>query len=191
MGGSSEAEDGGLTSYLGSEQRTALLEFWLAIHPVPGIEHLGRGPQPQRSARLSMADREIDLMDPNALTRLKRVAGKQTTTLTHFGRKTGKPHEITIWFVLDGDKLYIGTAKVNHQWVRNVQKTPQVKLLIGGESFSGTARFLSDHAEHERSMAAIRRKYWIFRPLLALGRILTGLGLMHDNSGSFEVTLGP
>ena len=48
-------------------------------------------------------------MEPKALSRLTRVAGKQTTTLTHYGRKTGKPHEVTIWFVLDDDKLYIGT----------------------------------------------------------------------------------
>src|SRR5204863_2379712 len=128
-------------------------------------------------------------MESNAITRLKRVAGKQTTTLTHYGRKTGNPHEVTIWFVLDSDRLYIGTANVNRQWVRNVQKTPKVKLSIGGEIFSGTARFLSDRAEHERAMAAIRRKYWMFRPLIALGRILTGMGLMRDNTGSFEVTL--
>ena len=54
-------------------------------------------------------------MEPNA--RLKRVAGKQTTTLTHYGRKTGKPHEVTIWFVLDDDKLYIGTANVPERWL--------------------------------------------------------------------------
>lgn len=30
---------------------------------------------------------------------------------------------------------------MNRQWVRNVQKTPQVKLSIGGEYFSRTARF--------------------------------------------------
>jgi deazaflavin-dependent oxidoreductase (nitroreductase family) len=130
-----------------------------------------------------------DLMEPNALSRLKKVASKQTTTLTHYGRKTGKPHEVTIWFVLDGDRLYIGTANVNRQWVRNVEKTPKVGLSIGGENFSGTARFLTDRAEHERAMAAIRRKYWMFRPVIALGRILTAMGLMRDNSGSFEVTL--
>jgi deazaflavin-dependent oxidoreductase (nitroreductase family) len=78
-------------------------------------------------------------MDQNALARLKRVAGKQTTTLTHYGRKTGKPHEVTIWLVLDGDKLFIGTANVNRQWVRNVKKTPEVKLPMGGENFNGTA----------------------------------------------------
>jgi deazaflavin-dependent oxidoreductase (nitroreductase family) len=82
-----------------------------------------------------------ELMEPNA--RLKRVAGRQTLTLTHYGRKSGKPHDVTIWFVLDDDKLYIGTANVNRQWVRNVQKTPKIRLSIGGETFDGNARFLT------------------------------------------------
>src|SRR6266852_5963595 len=128
-------------------------------------------------------------MEPNALTRLKRVAGKQTTTLTHYGRKTGKPHEVTIWFVLDDDKLYIGTANVNRQWVRNVQKTPRIRLAVGGERFEGEAHFLAERAEHERAMAAIRRKYWIYRPLIALGQILTAIGVMRDKTGAFEVVL--
>ena len=128
-------------------------------------------------------------MESTELARLRRVAEKQTTRLTHAGRKTGKPHEVTIWFVLDGDRLYIGTANVNRQWVRNVQKTPKIKLSMGGESFSGTARFLTDRAEHERAMAAIRRKYWMFRPIIELGRVLSAKGLMRDNTGSFEFTL--
>ncbi len=128
-------------------------------------------------------------MEPNALKRLKRIAGKLTTTLTHYGRKTGKPHEVTIWFVLGDDNLYIGTANVNRQWVRNVQKTPNIRLSIGGETFEGDARFLTERAEHEGAMAAIRQKYWMFRPLIALGRVLTSMGLMRDNTGSFEVTL--
>ncbi len=128
-------------------------------------------------------------MESTQLARLRRVAGKQTTRLTHYGRKTGKPHEVTIWFVLDGEKLYIGTANVNRQWVRNVQKTPKVTLSIDNEKFEGTARFLTDRNEHEPAMAAIRRKYWVFRPIIELGRMLSGIGLMRDNTGSFEVTL--
>jgi deazaflavin-dependent oxidoreductase (nitroreductase family) len=108
-------------------------------------------------------------MESIELTRLRRVAGKQTTRLTHYGRKTGKPHEVTIWFVLNGEKLYIGTANVNRQWVRNLHKIPKIKLSIGGETFEGNARFLTDRAEHERAMAAIWRKYWIFDLLLSLG----------------------
>ena len=136
---------------------------------------------------LQFAKRE--LMEPNVLMRLKRLAGKQTTTLTHYGRKTGTSHEVTIWFVLDDEKLYIGTANVNRQWVRNVQKTPKIRLSIGGETFDGNARFLTDRAEHERAMAAIRRKYWMFRPIIELERFLVAIGLMRDNTGSFEVTL--
>ena len=128
-------------------------------------------------------------MESTELARLRRVARKQTTHLTHYGRKTGNPHEVTIWFVLDGDKLYIGTANVKRQWVRNVQKTPKIKLSMGGETFEGNGRFLTDRAEHERAMAAIRRKYWMFRPIIELGRVLRRIGLMRDNTGSFEVTL--
>ena len=128
-------------------------------------------------------------MESTELARLRRVARKQTTRLTHYGRKTGKQYEVTIWFALDHDRLYIGTANVNRQWVRNVQKTPQVKLSIAGENFKGTARFLADRNEHERAMAAIRRKYWMFRPIIEFGRMLSGIGLMRDNTGSFEVTL--
>jgi deazaflavin-dependent oxidoreductase (nitroreductase family) len=128
-------------------------------------------------------------MESIELARLRQVAGKQTTRLTHYGRKTGKPHKVTIWFVLDCDRLYIGTANVNHQWVQNVQKTPQVKLSIAGENVEGTARFLTDRVEHERAMAAIRRKYWMFRPIIELGRFLTAIRLMRDKTGSFEVLL--
>jgi deazaflavin-dependent oxidoreductase (nitroreductase family) len=128
-------------------------------------------------------------MDSNALARLKAVAGRQTLTLTHYGRKSGKPYDVTIWFAVEGDKVYIGTANVNRQWVRNVQKTPRIRLAVGGERFEGEARFLAERSDHERAMGAIRRKYWMYRPLIALGQILTAIGVMRDKTGAFEVVL--
>jgi deazaflavin-dependent oxidoreductase (nitroreductase family) len=125
-------------------------------------------------------------VDSNLATRLNRVAGKQTLTLTHYGRKSGRPYNVKIWFVVDGDKVYVGTVDVNHQWIRNVQKTSRVRLSIGDEMFDGEARFLTDPAEHEHAMALLRRKYWLFRPVFALGRILTR---MRNKTGSFEVML--
>ena len=101
----------------------------------------------------------------------------------------GKPHDVTIWFVPDDSKLYIGTANVNRQRVRNVREAPQVRLSIGGEAFYGTASFLAERAEHERAMASIGRKYWMYRPVITAGRILMALGMMRDKTGSFEVTL--
>ena len=123
------------------------------------------------------------------LTRSKRVAGRQTTTLTHYGRKSGKPYEVTIWFVLEGDKVYLGTANVNRQWVRNVQKTPNVRLSIGGETFDGTAHFFAERAECETCYGGDSTEVLDHRPLIALGQILTAIGVMRDKSGEFEVTL--
>ena len=120
---------------------------------------------------------------------LKRVAGRQTLTLTHYGSKSGKPYNVTIWFVVDGDKAYLGTANVNRQWVRNVQKTPRVKLSVGGETFEGEARYLIDPAERNRAMKMIRRKYWMFLPILGLGVLLMAIGIIRDNTGAFEVAL--
>jgi deazaflavin-dependent oxidoreductase (nitroreductase family) len=132
---------------------------------------------------------EFGCMESTELARLRRVAGKQTTRLTHYGTKTGKPYEVTIWFVLDHDRLYIATANARRQSVQNVQKTPKIKMTIGDEHFQGMARFLNERVEHECAMAAIRGKYWIFRPIIEVGRILAATGLMRDNTGSFEITL--
>jgi deazaflavin-dependent oxidoreductase (nitroreductase family) len=123
------------------------------------------------------------------MERLNRVASKQTVRLTHYGRKSGKPYEVTIAFAVDGDRVYIGTQNVNRQWVRNVQKTPKVGLSIAGEKFEGQARFLTVRAEHERAQRLMRRKYWMYWPILALARALIAIGLLPDRIGSFEVTL--
>jgi deazaflavin-dependent oxidoreductase (nitroreductase family) len=129
------------------------------------------------------------MMDANAQARPGRLADRQTVTLTHYGRKSGKPYKVTIRFVVEGERVYIGSANVNRQWVRNVQKTPHIKLAVGGETFAAEARFVTDRTEHEHAMAAIRRKYWMFSPIIALGRLLTALGVMRENTGSFEVNL--
>lgn len=128
-------------------------------------------------------------MDPNALARLKRLAGKQTLILTHYGRKSGKPHQVKIWFVVSGDAVFIGTANANRQWVRNVQKNRRITLTIDGEQFDAEARFLVDPAERANALAAIGKKYWMFSPVFIVGKLLTVLGLMRNNTGAFELTL--
>lgn len=125
----------------------------------------------------------------SALARIRRVANKQTTVLTHYGRNSGQPHQVTIWFVVAGDRVYLGTANANRNWVKNVQKTPKIRLVIGGETFEGTAHFLSERAEHENAMRAIRRKYWMFRPIIEFLRLLVKVGAVRDSSGSFEILL--
>jgi deazaflavin-dependent oxidoreductase (nitroreductase family) len=128
-------------------------------------------------------------MEQNMAERLQRVAGNQTLELTHRGRKTGKEYQVTIWFMVDGERIFLPTANVGRSWVRNVRKTPRVRLKIGDQSLDGEARFLSDASERERVFAMVRRKYWWALPMIAFGQVLTGLGLIADTTGAFEVTV--
>jgi hypothetical protein len=91
--------------------------------------------------------------------------------------------------VVDGDKVFIGTANVQRQWVRNVQKNPRIKLSVGGEKFEAAARFLGDPAERDRALVAMGRKYWMYSPVYALGKMLTSVGLMRNRTGAFDVEL--
>lgn len=127
-------------------------------------------------------------MEPAALRTLERVANRQTLLLTHYGRKTGKAYNVTIWFIVAGGQVFIATANKNRQWVRNVQNTPRVKLTIAGETFDANARFITDRTEHERVLGLVHRKYWMFLPIMLTGRILMSLRLIPDNTGSFELT---
>jgi deazaflavin-dependent oxidoreductase (nitroreductase family) len=128
-------------------------------------------------------------MDSTAVESLKRVAGKHTLKLTHYGRKTGKPYGVTIWFIGDRDKIYLTTGNVNRQWVKNVKQTPRVRLSVGGETFDGEARFLDDPEERDRVMSMAMRKYWMFLPMISVWRLLAALGLAQFATGAFEVRL--
>ncbi len=91
--------------------------------------------------------------------RLARVAKKQTIRLTHHGRKSGKPYEVTIWFLVDGATVYLATMNMKRQWTRNVQVRPDVELKVAGEAFSGNVTVVTDADEMAKVVALVKRKY--------------------------------
>ena len=121
--------------------------------------------------------------------RLQKVARNSTLQLTHIGRKSGKAHQVTIWFVVDGDVILLPTANIDRNWVRNVRKTPHVELAIGSDKFSGSARFLESQADRDRVLAKVKAKYAIATPMLLISRMLSVFGIGKANFGAFEVTL--
>jgi hypothetical protein len=44
-------------------------------------------------------------------------------------------------------------------------------------------------AKENLDLGAILRRYRIYRPFIALGQILTAIGVMRDKTGAFEVVL--
>jgi len=128
-------------------------------------------------------------MESKSFERLRRAGDRQTLRLTHYGRKTGRPYEVTIWYLVDADKLYLVTANASRNWVRNVKSRHAISLRIGEEVFNGDVREITDPQEREKVNALVERKYWYIVPMLRLGHLLSSIGVIRDNSAAFEVIL--
>jgi deazaflavin-dependent oxidoreductase (nitroreductase family) len=108
--------------------------------------------------RLQRTDFEDELRK-----RLAKVAHRYTVRLTHYGRKTGMPHQVTIWFLVDGTTVYLVTMDMERHWTRNVQARPEVRLEIGEEKFAGEVGLVSEAAEIARVVEMMKKKYWMSR----------------------------
>jgi deazaflavin-dependent oxidoreductase (nitroreductase family) len=105
--------------------------------------------------------------------RLERIANRSVTQLTHFGRSSGKAYDVTTWFAVDGETVYIPTSDRGRQWARNVLATPRIALRMGEERFAGSIAPVEDDAEKHRIYELLRDKYAIIW-LLGTGAVLSG-----------------
>lgn len=102
------------------------------------------------------------------VARLSFVQRIKTTTVTHYGRKSGKPYQVKIWFTVDGDHINLHTMDMKRQWTRNVLANPQISLRIAGNVFEGKATQITDPEEMKRVVQLMKRKYPISIPYLWL-----------------------
>ena len=128
-------------------------------------------------------------MASKAFERLLRAGDRQTLRLTHYGRKSGRPYEVTIWYLVDESRLYLVSANAARNWVRNVKVRPAVSLRIADEIFNGNVRAITDTEERDKVNGLVMRKYWYVAPMLRLGQFLMSMGIVRDNSAAFEVML--
>ena len=92
--------------------------------------------------------------------RLTAVQGSSTLQLTTLGRKTGKRHTVTVWFLVDRQTLYLVTMKLRRDWPRNLIKNGHVELGIGGKEFTGHAKPVVGAKRLAQVNALLQRKYW-------------------------------
>ena len=90
---------------------------------------------------------------------LRALVHEQYCYLTTTGRVTGRPHEIEIWFALDGETLYMLSDSQGSDWVKNLRRTPRVTVRIAGERFEGSARVVEDGEEDELARRLLVEKY--------------------------------
>lgn len=92
--------------------------------------------------------------------RLAGLANEEYCYLTTRGRVSGRPHEIEIWFgFMDGTLYLLSGGGEASDWVKNLQKTPQVTVRIAKRQFAGRARVLPDQPEDAPVRKLLARKY--------------------------------
>jgi deazaflavin-dependent oxidoreductase (nitroreductase family) len=95
--------------------------------------------------------------------RLAAIADRSVMELTHYGRKSGTPYQVTTWFAVDGETVYVPTSDGGQQWTRNVQHTPRLQLRFGSQTFEGTVTPVTDDTQKHHVYELLRRKYWTIR----------------------------
>ena len=130
-------------------------------------------------------------MASKSFQRLRKSGDRQTLKLTHYGRKSGRPYDVTIWYLVDNqnDRLYLVSANADRNWVRNVKARPAISLRVGEQVFNGDVRAITDKQERDKVNGLTIRKYWYLAPMLRMGQFLMSMGMMRDNTAAFEVIL--
>ncbi|MBC7870152.1 MAG: nitroreductase family deazaflavin-dependent oxidoreductase [Chitinophagaceae bacterium] len=74
--------------------------------------------------------------------------------LTTTGWKTGKLHEIEIWFVAYEERYYlVAEHREQAHWVKNIMRNPQIRLRVETQSYPGVGRIVDVAAEPELALA--------------------------------------
>ena len=85
---------------------------------------------------------------------LVKAAEDDFCYLTTRGRVSSRPHEIEIWFALDGRTLYLlSGGGDSSDWVRNLLADPSVTVRLRDATYDATARVVEgDESERGRRL---------------------------------------
>ena len=93
-------------------------------------------------------------------TDLQDLAREDLCYLTTTGRVSGRPHTIEIWFVLNGNTLYMLSGGLDKaDWVKNLLRLPDVMVRIRERVFAGKGRVVQDAQEDALARRLIAEKY--------------------------------
>ncbi len=93
-------------------------------------------------------------------SQLAALSNASTLELTTLGRKSGRPHTVTIWFLVDRETVYLVTLTLRRDWPRNILKNGNVELEVGGKVLKGHAERITDAPRLQHVNDLLRRKYW-------------------------------
>jgi len=93
-------------------------------------------------------------MNPQWLEKYREI------TLTVSGRKTGRKVSIPVWFVVEGEQLYLLPVKGSDtQWYRNILENPTIQIGVPGEQAEFRVVFLTETEMVQSVVDKFRVKY--------------------------------
>jgi deazaflavin-dependent oxidoreductase (nitroreductase family) len=93
-------------------------------------------------------------MNPQRLEKYREI------TLTVAGRKTGRKISIPVWFVVEGEQLYLLPVRGSEtQWYRNILQNPTLEIGVPGEQAEFLAVPMTDAEPIQSVIEKFREKY--------------------------------
>ena len=89
-----------------------------------------------------------------------RLSRFREISISVTGRKSGRTISNPVWFVLDGDKLYLLPVQgSNTQWYKNVLKNPSIRIDARGAEAEFNAVPVTDAQQVASVVETFRAKY--------------------------------
>jgi deazaflavin-dependent oxidoreductase (nitroreductase family) len=89
-----------------------------------------------------------------------RLSRSREINITVTGRKSGRPISIPIWFVSEGDKLYLLPVQGSGtQWYKNALKNPSIRIEAGGAQAQVKVVPITDPKQVASVVEKFRAKY--------------------------------
>jgi deazaflavin-dependent oxidoreductase (nitroreductase family) len=90
----------------------------------------------------------------------ERLARYRQIKLSMIGRKSGKTISIPVWFVLEGEKLYLLPVQgSNTQWYKNVLKNRAIRIDARGAQAQLRAKLITKPDTVKSRVKKFRDKY--------------------------------
>ena len=91
---------------------------------------------------------------------LNAAAKEREVTFTTIGRKSGKPHDVTIWLTTDGKRLYIRSGQgLGRQWPQNFLARGEAVLHLGKQAVKVKPQLVTDPSHARETSTLYAKKY--------------------------------
>jgi hypothetical protein len=94
---------------------------------------------------------------------LEAAKREREVKLTAFGRKSGMPHQVTIWITTDGKHLYVRSGQgLRRNWPQNLVVRGEGVLRVGKTEVKVKPRHVTDPAGARMVSGLYKHKYGPF-----------------------------